>query len=315
MDCIVGIDLGGTNIAGAAADIEGNVLTEAVVPTPAGGHEVVLKAIDRLVRKLAGDRKLKALALGVPGVINPEEGLCLASGNLNWTNVPVGSFFRQRYENVPVYLDNDARVAARGEQRFGAAKNCRDFIYVTAGTGIGGGIFTGGMPVTGSRGGGGEIGHMVLLPDGPPCTCGGRGCLETLAAAPALAREGRLEALKDPFSLLHELAAREGAITAAMVSEACDRGDIAANAAFQRCAGWLGIGLAGLINIFNPGKVIIGGGLSLAGDKLLGVVKAKVARHAMREQGRHVEIILSPLRNKAGLYGALALALSGYKQA
>lgn len=311
MDCIVGIDLGGTNIAGAAADIEGNVLTEAVVSTPAGGHEVVLMAIDRLVRELAGDRELKALALGVPGIHNLKEGLCLAWDNLNWTNVPVVAYFRQRYEDIPVYMDNDARVAARGEQRFGAARNCRDFIYVTVGTGIGGGIFTGGKLITGSCGGGGEIGHMVLLPEGLPCTCGGRGCLETLAAAPALAREGRLEALKDPFSLLHELAATEGVITAEMVSEAYDRGDIAAAIAFKRCAGWLGIGLAGLINIFNPDRVIIGGGLSLAGDKLLAAVKAQVARHAMREQGRHVKIILSPLRNKAGLYGALALAMSG----
>ncbi len=309
--CIVGIDLGGTKIAGAAASRQGEILTQETVATPKEGGTSVLEALRSLVERLAAGKNLQVIAVGIPGVVNLETGLVVSAGNIKWHQFPVISYFQKEFPGVTIHMDNDVNVAARGELRFGAARGSSDFIYVTVGTGIGGGIYTGGRLLQGPCWAAGEVGHMVLKPDGRPCSCGGNGCLETLAAAPAFAREGRLEALREPGSLLHRLVAvaENGEITAKMLSEAYDRGDEAAIRAFDRCAGWLGIGMASLVNIFNPSLLVIGGGVSLAGDKLLKIVREKIKLYGMEVQAGHVEVVSSGLKDMAGLYGAIALGM------
>ncbi len=309
-ECIVGIDLGGTNASGAIATLAGEILDIKVVPTPKQGGKAVLEAVYSLVKKLSNSYDLKALALAIPGLHDLEKGICISSGNLNWHYIEVVPYFKEKLGDIPILFDNDVNVAARGELRYGAAKNCRDFIYVTVGTGIGGGIYIDGKLLQGPRWCASEVGHMVMLPQGLSCSCGGQGCLETLAAAPAIAREGRVEALKQPSSILHKLAAENGGqITAKMVSLAYDKGDEAARLAFERSIGWLGIGMAGLVNIFNPSLLVIGGGVSLAGDSLLRIVREKIDKHSMEVQKEHVIVTTSALKDKAGMYGAIAYAL------
>ena len=310
--CVIGIDLGGTSATGAVATLSGEILATETIPTPQEGGIAILKALLELVAKLSKGRELQALGLGVPGMHDLEKGICVFSGNINWYNIPVVDYFREKLKGIPVYLDNDAQVAALGELHYGAARGYRDFLYVAVGTGIGAGIYIDGKVLRGSSGSAGELGHMVMLPAGLPCTCGGQGCLETLASATALAREGQLEASKDKTSLLNELAAQnEGKVTAKMVSQAYDRGDRAAKQAFERSMGWLGVGLASYVNIFNPALLVIGGGVSLAGKKLLRVVRKKIDKHALQVSREQVTVTVSALKDKAGMYGALALALGG----
>lgn len=310
-DCMVGIDLGGTKMAGAAASLDGDILTRETVPTPGEGGNAVLEALHSLTKRLTAGRRLSVFAIGIPGVVDLEAGLVVEAGNIKWHRFPLLSHLQKAYPGTAIYMDNDVNVAARGELICGAARGYSDFIYVTVGTGIGGGIYTGGRLLQGPRWAAGEVGHMVLDPGGLPCSCGGQGCLETLAAAPAFAREGRLEALKDPNSLLHRLVAEEGGeITARLLSEAYDLGDEGAIRAFNRCAGWLGVGMASLVNIFNPSLLVIGGGVSLAGEKLLKKVREKIQTHGMEVQAAHVKVTASGLKDQAGLHGALALALS-----
>lgn len=314
--CYIGIDLGGTKMAGAAADSEGSLLTRETVPTPKEGGGKVLEALKSLVTRLAKGMAVETIAIGIPGLVDLDTGSVVSAGNLKWLQVPLVSILQKEFPKALIYIDNDVNVAAYGELRFGAAQNCRDFIYVTVGTGIGGGIFMDGRMLQGPRWVAGEVGHMVMQPEGLPCSCGGQGCLETLAAAPAFAREGRLEAIKDPGSLLHRLAAENGGeISAKILSLAYDEGDAAAIKAFDRSAGWLGVGMASLVNIFNPSLLVIGGGVSLAGEKLLKIVRQKIAKHAMEVQGKHVQVVTSGLGDEAGLFGAMALAIAGAKEA
>lgn len=304
---LVGIDLGGTNAQGAAAAPDGTILRRGKIATRSSlGAETVLEDLAGLVASLADGHPVSAVGLGVPGLLDLEQGLCVFSGNLNWQNVPVAAELSQRV-GAPVYLDNDVRVAALGELARGEARGCKDFIYITVGTGIGSGIFIDGRLLRGPRWSAGEVGHMILNPQGPACTCGSRGCLEALASAPAIAREGRIAAVANPGSQLNKLAGSLEDIDAALIFKAVEAGDAAAKSVVDTAMNWLGVGIANLVNIFNPQLVVIGGGVSLAGDNLLTPVRAQVTRYAMPVQRELVRIATSALADSAGVDGALEL--------
>lgn len=311
---LVGIDLGGTNAQGAAAASDGTILKRGKIPTRSaqGAHTVIADLAD-MVRDLADGQPVCAIGLGVPGLLDLENGVCLFSGNLNWERVPIAAKLTE-LTGAPVYIDNDVRVAALGELAQGQARGCKDFIYITVGTGVGSGIFIDGRLLRGPRWSAGEVGHMVLDPQGPACTCGSRGCLEALASATAIAREGRAAAAKHPDSILNKLAVRTEDMDAALVFKAANLGDPAAAQVVDAAMAWLGIGVANLVNIFNPELVVIGGGVSLAGDKLLTPVRNQVQRLAMPVQRETVRIVTSALADSAGVDGALELVRRNNKR-
>lgn len=304
---LVGIDLGGTNIQGAAAS-GGEILRRGKIATRTSlGPDTILADIADFALELAQGKEIAALGLGVPGLLDLEEGICLFSGNLRWQGVPITRPLSDKL-GVPVVIDNDVRVAALGELSRGEAKGCKDFIYLTVGTGIGSGIFLDGRLLRGPRWSAGEVGHMVLDPQGPHCTCGSRGCLEALASATAIAREGRAAAGANSASLLNTLAGSPEEIDASLVFKATAAGDQAAAQVVDTAMTWLGIGVANLVNIFNPRLVVIGGGVSLAGEQLLSPVRAQVQRYSMPVQRETVTITTSALDDIAGVAGALELA-------
>ena len=304
---LIGIDLGGTNAQGAAATPAGEVIRRGKIPTRTKlGPDIVLADLAGLILDLAGGQPIQAAGLGVPGLLDVDEGICRFSCNLGWENVPVARELAGKI-NAPVFIDNDVRTAALGEWSRGQAQGCKDFIFLAVGTGIGTGIVSGGQLLRGAGWSAGEAGHMVLDPRGPDCACGSRGCLETLASATAIAREGRAAAEANPDSLLNKLAAGRD-LDAALVFQAAARNDAAARRVVDTAMTWLGLGIANLINIFNPRLVVIGGGVSLAGEELLAPVRAQVARYAMPVQREMAEITVSALADKAGVYGALELA-------
>ncbi|MDD4079041.1 MAG: ROK family protein [Eubacteriales bacterium] len=304
---IIGIDLGGTNTQGAAATLDGAIIRQGKIATRARlGSDTVIEDLAKLVLDLAKGQPIKAVGLGAPGLLDLNAGICRFSCNLGWQDVPIAGDLSRRID-APVYIDNDVRAAALGEWSRGRAQGCNDFIYLSIGTGIGSGIVTEGRLLRGPGWSAGEVGHMVLDPLGPACACGSRGCLETLASATAIAREGRAAAAANPSSLLNELAAEQD-LDAALVFRAAARGDAAARRVVDTAMAWLGRGIANLVNIFNPRLVVIGGGVSLAGEQVLVPVRAQVARYAMPVQREMAQVAASALADRAGVAGALELA-------
>lgn len=306
---LIGIDLGGTNIQGAAA-VNDTIISKSKIATRSQqGPDTVIKDIAKLVLELAAGNTIQTVGLGIPGLLDVDRGICLSSCNLGWQDVHISRKLSEQI-NAPVFIDNDGRVAALGEWSQGQAQaqDCKDFICLTIGTGIGSGIVTNGQLVRGANWSAGEVGHMVLDPQGPACACGNKGCLEALASGTAIAREGRAAAAANPTSLL---AKNLDAIDAASVFAAAGAGDIAATKVIDTAMAWLGLGVANLVNIFNPRLVVIGGGVSLVGEELLAPVRAQVNRYGMKVQREHVTITTSRLGDTAGMVGALELARRG----
>jgi len=303
---LIGIDIGGTNIQGVAV-VDGKISARGKIATRARqGAATVIADLVELVHKLAAGKKIQAVGLGIPGLLDAERGICISSCNLGWQEVHISRELSRKID-APVVIDNDARVAALGEWSQGQAQNCRDFICLTIGTGIGAGIVNDGHLLRGARWSAGEAGHMILDPHGPECACGNKGCLEALASGTAIARQGRAAAAANPSSLL----AKSNDIDAAVVFAAAQAGDRAAAQVVATAMTWLGLGVANLVNLFNPRLVVIGGGVSLAGEQVVAPVRAQVHRYAMKVQRETVTITTSSLRDAAGVYGALELARRG----
>jgi len=217
----------------------------------------------------------------------------------------------QQKFGLPVFVGNDANVAALGEQRFGAGKGIPDLLYVTVSTGIGGGIVSGGQLLTGWRGFAAEIGHQVLVDDGPKCGCGQHGYLEALGSGPAIALYA-IEAIKSGReSQAVDLAGSVEAITSAHLARAAGQGDELALEAFQRAGRYIGIGLANLIHILEPQLILLGGGVTKAGDLLLDPIRQTVKQRVMSPIFQNVKIELAVLGQDVGLYGAATLAFVG----
>ena len=227
--------------------------------------------------------------------------------NLGWTDVPLVDLVSAKL-GLPAMLENDAAAAAYGEMKFGAARGKRHVVYVTLGTGIGGGIIIDGRIYGGASGAAGEVGHMVLEPDGVRCNCGARGCLEALASGPAIARDAAQAAAEGRSQALADLGASQD-LTAELVLEAAQQGDEVARQVIQRAGRYLGLGLIGLLNTFNPEALILGGGLLGLGDLYL-----KPAFDAARECGfdqilDDVIMTIAELGGRSGALGAAALML------
>jgi glucokinase len=309
------VDLGGTKISAALAEADGQVLFERQIPT--GSHEgphAVLERIGGLVCELAGraGRPLAAIGMGAPGLVDVVRGLTLFLPNLptQWRGVAVAETLSAR-AGCPVFLLNDARMATLGEFTYGRGRSANSMVFLTVGTGIGGGVVMDGKLRLGPLGAAGELGHQTIQSDGLLCGCGNRGCLETLASGPALIGEGVRLLLSGLAPALYKMTGgNAGAVTPKEMGEAARAGDSAVGAAIARAAGYLGIGVANAVTAVHPDLVVLGGSVAALGDLLLDPIRAVVRERVRMFPVDGVTIERSILADKAGLLGGIALAAS-----
>lgn len=312
MTLTVGVDMGGTNMQAGVVDPEGRVLAKTRRPTPAQSVEAIRDEIIDAVAELARDHPVEAVGIGAAGFVDAARSTVLFSPNMAWRGEALRSYVATG-TGLPVVVENDANVAAWAEFRFGAARDAEDSaIMVTVGTGIGGGIVFGGELIRGANGIAAELGHLLAVPDGYPCGCGRRGCLEQYASGKALARFAQ-EGVKDDqtgAAALLDLADGElDAITGQMVTEAALEGNPVARAAFARIGYWLGLGLADLVQLLDPQVLVVGGGVSEAGELLLGPLRESyLGSFGARGRFTLAEVRQAEMRNSAGVVGAADLA-------
>lgn len=311
---VVGVDLGGTKIYTALADLRGSILSETRIPTGAeDGPDAVIGRIAgtcyQVLAAAAGGAP-SAVGVGSPGPLDPDTGVVHRSPNLGWHDVPLKKKL-EKILGLPVLVDNDANLAALGEYRFGAGQWARHMVYVTVSTGIGGGLVLEGRIYRGAGGGAGEIGHMVVDPDGPMCGCGRRGCLESLASGTAMAARAReLVASGRGKAILAEAGGSPGGVTAVSVSRAAAAGDAEAVEIVSTAGAYLGMGLANVINLINPDRLVLGGGALEAGQLFWANMEKELAARALRPALDQVRVVRAGLGSRSGLMGAVALAIN-----
>jgi glucokinase len=271
--------------------------------------DIMVGAVEE-VRAAAPD--VEAVAFGIPALVNPETGTSLWSTHLPLDGVAFREIMEERL-GLPVHLDNDANMAVVAEHRHGAAKGARHAVMVALGTGIGGGLVLDGRLYRGATGAAGELGHMVVDFHGPDCqgACPGRGCLEVLASGSAIGREGEEAAGRDRSSELGRRLASGKEVSGPIVTELAHDGDPLARDVLDEIGRRLGAGLTGLVNVFNPEVVVIGGGAVAAGDLLLGPARAVVEEHALPPSRDAVRIVPAHFGDESGMLGAALMALDG----
>lgn len=308
-DTAIAVDLGGTNVRAALVGRDGSIRHLVARSTRAEeGVEAVIDRITALVGEvIAYESPPPAVSVGVvaPGPLNPSTGVVYFGPNLpGWHDVPLRDILQRRLQRT-VVVGNDGNSAALGEAMFGAATHTRHLIYLALGTGVGGGIVSHGMLIEGTRGLGGEVGHIPVDPAGPRCTCGGIGCVEAYAGGWAIARDGEMLVHSGRSRAIRD-AAGDGPITAKAVATAAHANDPAARAVFERAGRALGMGLAGLVNVFNPEMIVIGGGLAKAGDLIMDPMREALSLYAMVPISEDVSIRPSALGQHTGIFGAAA---------
>lgn len=306
----IGIDLGGSKMLAGVVDAEQGIHHRALAESAGLGQPELLDALaGMLVAAREARPDVVAAGLGIPCTIDQAAGRAIMAVNLPLVDVPIRELMAERL-GLPVFIDNDANLAALAEQRFGAAAGAADVVMLTVGTGIGGGLILGGEIYRGSIGAGAELGHMVIDEDGPPCqgNCPNRGCLEALASGTALAREGRAAAERAPGSRLGEALAGGGDLDGRLVVEAALAGDETAAEVVSLIGRRLGVGIASLANIFNPEVVVVGGGVGAAGELLLEPARAELGSRALRPMNE-TPIVAARFGADAGMIGAAVLAM------
>jgi len=275
----IGLDIGGTKIAGGVVTAGGVVLERTRVPTPPADEAATLAAMVAVVDELrARHPRVDAVGVGAAGMVEWPRGRLRWAPHNAYRRLELRRLLHER-TGLPTVVDNDATAAAWAEARFGAGAGTDDLVLVAVGTGIGGGLVLDGAVYRGTAGLGGEVGHMIVAPDGDPCDCGNRGCLETMASGSALGRAARAVAAADPGGRLATLAGGPQRVTGEIVFQAAKEGDQAAIALFERTGYWLGVGIASLITIFDPDMVVVGGGLAATGELLLAPARASMERY------------------------------------
>lgn len=307
---VIGIDLGGTKISGAVADFDGNIVSQYTIPTKAEeGEEAVLQRIILVIEKVIEESKVAkdkivTIGIGSPGPLDAKEGKIITTPNLPFRNFNLVKPLKDKF-NIPVYLDNDANVAAMGEYIFGAGKGTSNMIFVTVSTGIGGGAILNGKIYRGNTSNALEIGHMTLEKDGPRCNCGNYGCAEALASGTAIGRLAKEEITK---GVKTSLTTYEN-VTSYEVFKEAEKGDAVAKAVLDKALNYLGICIANIIASFDPEMVIIGGGVSKGGDIVFKKVQEVVNKRCFKSMAESTKIVPAGLGTNAGLMGAVALAI------
>jgi glucokinase len=306
--CVIGVDLGGTKLLAGTVDAELRVHHRAY---RLSRHDAALETIVEAVAEAreAARGEVLAVGVGVPCLVAPGSGVAMACNHFPLVDVPLRDLLAERV-GLPVVVDNDATAALIAEWRFGAARGARNVLILTIGTGVGGAMLVDGHVVRGASGAAGELGHIVIDESGPPCpgNCPSHGCLESFVSGPALAIEGRARAEAQPESGLGRALAAGRQISGPLVTELAHDGDEAARAAVELLGRHLGIGMTGLINVFNPEVVVVGGGLVGAGDLLLAPAREVVASRALVPARDQVRIVPARFGDESGMLGAAALA-------
>jgi glucokinase len=307
MTLVLGVDIGGTDIKLGLVAGEGAPGESGKIPTrPAEGPEAAASRVSRwLADRTGGTGPIAAAGVDCAGLVDGERGFLHVSPNLSgWENVPLRDIF-ERALGVPAIVENDANAAAYGEWAMGAGRGMRNFVCLTLGTGVGGGIIIDGALYRGSSGFAGEIGHAVIRADGPLCGCGNRGCLEALVGARAIVERatGMLRAAGAPGNAWGD------SPTVETLSRAAASGDAVAAAAFEETGRWLGIALANVVHILAPEAIAIGGGVAGAGDFILEPARAALRDCVMDESMASVRIVPAALGNRASFIGVSLLAL------
>ena len=312
---LLGIDIGGTKLAAGVVSAGGRLLSSFQTPT-LSGPEVVLAQLAELSRQAVAASGLDwdaiaAVGVGCGGPLDPLRGVVLNPLCLpGWTEVAVVEYFRAAFSR-PTFLDNDGNAAALGEQRFGAGRGVANLVYLTLSTGIGGGVIVEGRILRGAGGNAGEFGHMSVAYAGRRCECGARGCLQAYASGSSLARRAREALATGATSIMPELAGAAQAVTSQTVVEAMRLGDDLAGELWAETITVLAAGLANIINLFNPARIILGGGLTNAGDALFEPLRRSALGRALAPLGSEVAIVPAQLGSQVGIYGAAAVALAG----
>ncbi len=306
----IGVDVGGTRLAVGLVERKGRVLKEERSPTPRSGPFAVVDAIGELIDKVTSGvhpSEVAGVGVGLPAQIDFLKQSVEFCTNLPLAGIDVRSLVMSQVKHL-VTIDNDGHCAGLGESRFGVARGVRDFLMVTLGTGVGGALFLNGEPYRGSRGLGGEAGHMVVETDGPECPCGGRGHVEAYLGRPAIAAKGRaLAATREGRALLERAGGDPAALVAEDVLAAAAAGDDAAREIILEAGTMLGRALVGLVNLLNPKLVVVGGGIGASSPELVERAAEIVSGEALAGR-KDVSIVRAELGNDAGVLGAAALA-------
>lgn len=313
MEYYIGIDLGGTNVKTGIVDKDGNIIVEDSRPTaPPGQPDKVTSdmvgAVVAVVKEsgLAKDDVL-GIGIGCPGTVDPTSGMVVYSNNLDWRDYPLRDVMQDKTW-LPVYLGNDANVAALGEVMAGSAKDTQSAVIMTLGTGVGSGVIIDNRIVTGFNAGAAEFGHTVIVKDGEQCTCGRKGCLEAYAAAPGLIRDTKRAMEKNPDSLMWQVCPDINKVDGRTCFDAKDKGDPAAIKLVDDYISYLATGVANIINGLQPEVVSLGGGIANQGENLLRPLREEVYREVYGGKGeKSTRIVQCTLGYKAGIIGAAML--------
>ncbi|MBI4733933.1 MAG: ROK family glucokinase [Rubrobacteridae bacterium] len=308
----IAVDIGGTKISAAVINDSGELITYLKTNTPGTVSEITDTVINVTVDLIEFASRVAqpiGIGLAVAGTVDWERGVVIQSPNLPYNDLDLKRIVGDSC-SLPVYLDNDGNLATLGEKYYGSAKNAKNVVGLTLGTGIGAGIIIDNNVYRGASGSAAELGHMVIDAHGPKCTCGSSGCFEEMASGRALIRYAR-EKLSGKTSLVLELAGGNiEKITGSMITEAALAGDSLALGCFEEVGYWLGIGLNNIVNIFNPEIIVIGGGMADAGELVLKCARDIVANCSLNPNKDIVSIVKAKLGNNAGLFGAAALVLN-----
>ncbi len=311
----IGVDLGGTKLEVALVDAFGAIHKRHSVPTDVkGGDKAVVSQIIELVRNLQQNtsQPIKGVGLGIAGQIDAESGVVHFAPNLQWHEVPLKQALSDALK-LPISITNDVRAATLGEWLYGAGRGCNDLICLFVGTGIGSGIISGGKLLTGGSNTAGEVGHMTVDLYGPPCTCGSTGCLEALAGGWAIAARAKEIVKEDAQAgklILKLVDGHIDNITAKVVAQAYHEGDALARLIIDEVTHALIVGIANLINAFNPVRIILGGGILKSLPELIERIDTGVRRRALGAACASLKIVNAYLTTDAGVVGAAALVLS-----
>ena len=305
----IGIDIGGTKIAGALVDESGNIVRELRVPTPADNTQALTNAVAELIKELSNGQEVLGAGIAAAGFIDAEQANIVYAPNLSWRNEP----FKANVEalvDLPVILENDANAAGWAEYRFGAGRGYKHMVMLTIGTGVGGAVITDSRMLRGGFGIAGELGHIRMVPDGRLCGCGQKGCLESYGSGTALLRAAKeLAASGEPMGQrLRELEAENGQLTGVEVYAAIVERDPGALGILRELGSWIGQAIASLVAVLDPEIVVIGGGVSAAGDLLLDPIREAYLSHLPARGFRpELKIAVAEFVNDAGVVGAADL--------
>lgn len=316
MKYYIGIDLGGTNIKAGVVDEDFRIIAKATcktnLPRPA---EDICRDMAEVAKQAVREAGLtlddiESVGIGTPGIANSKSGVIEYSNNLGFKNFHVVELMKT-FIDKPCFVENDANAAAYGEFVAGAAKGANNAVCITLGTGVGGGIIIDGKIYSGSNFAGAEIGHTVVDPNGPMCTCGRKGCFEVFSSATGLIRMTKEAMEEDKTSVMNKMSEEMGKVSARTAFNAMREGDKAGKAVVDKYIKYLALGITNTINIFQPDILCIGGGVCNEGDPLLLPLKELVAKEVYtRDSDKNTEIVIAKLGNDAGIIGAAFLGLS-----